>query len=123
MSTSKGNNPFTRREFLQFLSTIGGAAALSAFLQACSQAGIDPTQLSTPTKPKPSPPPTDQPEPTATYQQELTETEEPDPSPTESPTETIVGDTSLVAFIKTDDRVKGVRQVMEMFDLSHIKGK
>ena len=49
MSPKKHSDQFSRREFLHLLSTLGGAAAFTAFLQACSQAGLDPTQALIPT--------------------------------------------------------------------------
>jgi uncharacterized protein (DUF362 family) len=123
MSSSKSDDPFSRRDFLQLISTVGGAAAFSSFMQACSQAGIDPTTILPPETMPLIPPPTEQAEPTPIKEQELVESEEPAPSPTESPPEVIAKDTSQVAFIKTSDRERGVRQAMEMFDLSDITGK
>jgi len=123
MSSSKGKSQFSRREILKLLSTLGGAATLSAFLQACSQAGIDPTSILIPETTQPESTPTDRPVPTSTTTQEPAESEEPSPSPTESPQEEIAQDASIVAFIKTSDRAQGVRQAMEMFDLSNVNGK
>ena len=123
MTTSKRNRQYTRREFLQLLSTLGGAAALSTFLQACAQAGIDPTEILTPEVTQPVPPATKQPESTPTTGQELVESEVAMPSPTESPQEVIAQSASAVAFIKTSDRTQGVRQAMEMFDLAFVNGK
>ena len=66
------NGGYSRRDFLKLASTLGGAAALTSFLQACSQAGIDPTsvlyptstQLIPPTGTAPPPTDTDLPDPT-----------------------------------------------------------
>ena len=123
MSTPNGDPEYTRREFLRVLSALGGAAALSTFLQACSQAKIDPTALLTPEATQRLSQPTDQPEPTATTKKELVESAEPESTPTDFPTEAISKSASQVAFIKTNDRAQGVRLAMEMFDLSHINGK
>jgi uncharacterized protein (DUF362 family) len=123
MRTPKGDREYTRREFLQLLSALGGAAALSTFLQACSQANIDPTALFTPEATQRLSQPTDQPEATATTKKELVESAEPESTPTEFPAEAISQSASQVAFIKTNDRAQGVHLAMEMFDLSHINGK
>ncbi|NIW43933.1 MAG: DUF362 domain-containing protein, partial [Gammaproteobacteria bacterium] len=96
---------------------------MSTFLQACSQAKIDPTALLTPEATQRLSQPTDQPEPTATTKKELVESAEPESTPTDFPTEAISKSASQVAFIKTNDRAQGVRLAMEMFDLSHINGK
>jgi uncharacterized protein (DUF362 family) len=123
MGTSNRKGQYTRREFLQLLSALGGAATLSALLQACSQAGIDPASILIPETPQPEPTPTDRHEPTPIPDQVEAESEEPSPSPTKSPQEEISQDSSIVAFIKTSNRAQGVRRAMDMFDLSNISGK
>jgi uncharacterized protein (DUF362 family) len=123
MSSSYKYNSFTRREFLQFLSTVGGAAALSSFLQSCSQAGVDPTSILATGTQEPTLPPTEGPSPTETVFLGSENKEQSTPSPTDSPTEPILQSSSPVAFIKTKDRAQGVRQAMEMFDLDNFNGK
>ncbi len=92
MTTSKFNGQFSRREFLQLVSTLGGAAALTYFLQACSQAGIDPTQVLSPTNPPTALSPTNTSEPTSSATQETSEVSESSPSPTDAPVKaTILG--------------------------------
>jgi len=123
MTTSKHKGQFSRREFLHLVSTLGGAAALSSFLQACSQAGIDPTQVLSPTIPPTTLSPTNISDPTATASQEMIESSESSPSPTDSPMEATTLGTSQVAFVKTRDRTQGVRQAVEMLGLTDVHSK
>lgn len=123
MSASNRDGKLSRREFLQFVSTMGGAAALTSFLQACSQAGIDPTIFFTPTNTDPIPTLTSTLEPTSTAVQEIGEPAEPTASPADAPVETKAEGVSQVAFIKTSDRSSGVRQAIEMIGLEDFTGK
>ena len=66
MSDPRKHSHYSRRDFLNLISTLGGAAALASFLQACSQAGIDPTSISSPQIAQSTIPPTVQPEPIKT---------------------------------------------------------
>ena len=123
MTTSKHNGQFSRREFLHLVSTLGGAAALTSFLQACSQAGIDPTQVLSPTHPATGLSPTNTLEPTPIATQETIGSSEISPSPTDSPVEATTLGTSPVAFVKTRDRAQGVRQAVEMLGLNDVSSK
>ncbi len=123
MTTSKHNGQFSRREFLQLISTFGGAAALTSFLQACSQAGIDPTQVLSPTHPATALSPTNTSEPTATATEETIQVSESSPSPTDSPMKATIPGTSQVAFVKTRDRAQGVRQAVEILGLNDVSSK
>ena len=123
MTTSKHNGQFSRREFLHLASTLGGAAALTSFLQACSQAGIDPTQVLSPTNPPTALSPTNTSEPTSPATQETIGSSESSPSPTDSPVEATILGTSQVAFVKTRDRAQGVRQAVEMLGLNDVSSK
>ena len=38
-----------RRDFLRLAASLGGAAALASFLEACSKAGVDPATILAPT--------------------------------------------------------------------------
>ena len=114
------NGGYSRREFLKLASTLGGAAALTSFLQACSQAGIDPTTVLSPTSipptgTSPAPTDTDSPDPTR------------EPEDTASATDTESPKTGLgigqVAFLKTGDRSAGVRQVIEMSGAADVQGR
>ncbi len=123
MATSNHNGHFSRREFLQLISAFGGAAALTSFLQACSQAGIDPTQVLSPTHPPTGLSPTYTSEATAPAAQETSGSSESSPSPTDAPVEATIPGTSQVAFVKTRDRAQGVRQAVEMLGLNDVSSK
>jgi uncharacterized protein (DUF362 family) len=123
MSKSKGSGQFSRREFLQLLSTIGGAAALSSFLQACSQSQVDLTSVLTPVNSSTMPPPTGTSTATETATQAATETAEPAANQTEQPLESQVEDSAQVGLIKTGDRSQGVRRAIELFGLNNLSGK
>lgn len=111
----------SRREFLKLASLLSGGAALSAFLQACSKAGIEPTLFLTPTQTQE--PPTPEPTSTATSTQtaEPTVQEQAAPDPTE--TLSLPGTLGIgqVAFIKTQDRSSGIRLAIEMVGLRDIQ--
>lgn len=123
MSRSKHGDQFSRREFLYLLSTLGGAAAFTALLQACSQAGIDPTQALIPTSTSTIFSPTDTSEQTAIPTQETSDPSESTTNPTESPGETKMPVSSKIAFVKTSDRAKGVRQAVDMLDITNVNNK
>ncbi|MGB3702393.1 MAG: DUF362 domain-containing protein [Anaerolineales bacterium] len=120
MCARDNNHQYSRREFLKLVSTLGGVAAFSSFLQACSQAGIDPTAIFTPKSTQsvlsPETPST------ATSTENPVDTLEPEstPAPTESPVPASVLGTGQVAFIKTQDRSRGVRQAIEMCGLKDV---
>ena len=123
MSPKKHSDQFSRREFLHLLSTLGGAAAFTAFLQACSQAGLDPTQALIPTSMPTRFSPTDTLEQTAISTQETLDPTENIKNPTESPGETKIPDSSEIAFVKTSERAKGVRQAVEILGLKNVDKK
>jgi uncharacterized protein (DUF362 family) len=114
------NGGYSRREFLKLASTLGGAAAVTAFLQACSQAGIDPTSVLSPTS-----------IPATEASLVPTDTDSPDPTqqPEETPisTETEAPKAGLgigqVAFLKTSDRSAGVRRVIEMIGAPDVQDR
>jgi len=120
MYARKRNHHTSRREFLKLLSTVGGAAALSSFLQACTQAGIDPTTLITPaqTQVEPTQIPTET--ATATSKPEEEILTEPSPTATQPAHPGQKAGTAQVAFIKTQHRSLGVRQAVEMFGLKDV---
>jgi len=120
MRKNSCNPPYSRREFLKLASTVGGAAAIASFLQACSRTGIDPTNI-VPTDTMHTPFPT-HPLPTSTSTDLPTETPQPEATPTavESPAAYERSGVGQVVFIKTQDRATGVRQAIEMFGLKDI---
>ncbi|MFN2212184.1 MAG: DUF362 domain-containing protein [Anaerolineales bacterium] len=111
------NSQTSRREFLKLLSTLGGAAALTSFLQACTQ---ESTGLITPA-PTLAPPtriPTETATGTSTPEEESKA--EPSPTATQPASANQNAGTTQVAFIKTQNRTLGVRQAVEMFGLKDI---
>jgi uncharacterized protein (DUF362 family) len=115
------NGGYSRRDFLKLASTLGGAAALASFLQACSQAGIDPTTVLTPTGTRVIPPTEGFPSPTSTEPTEglLEPDYTPTPTSTSSPAARLGA--GQVAFFKTQDRAQGVRRTVEMFGLKDVQ--
>lgn len=115
------NGSYSRRDFLKLSSTLGGAVALSSFLQACSQAGIDPTTVLSPTSPSLIPPTEAIPTPTDIEAAEQFIEPEDTPRPTEIPSPKPVLGTGQVVFVKTQDRAQGVRQAIELFGIKDIQ--
>ena len=128
MTEPASNSSLSRREFLRLAAALGGAAALASFLEACSQAGIDPRTLLTPTGAPHTPTPYKDPA-TATS----TATEKPSPTETEiapsaTPTETIRAETApdgkaRIAFVKADNRAEGVRKALDLLGINPVAGK
>jgi uncharacterized protein (DUF362 family) len=112
-----------RRDFLRLAASLGGAAALTAFLEACSKAGIDPATVLAPTEPPVLP----------TRTQGITSTSTPSPTqpaPTESqtqpsatPTETAADGKARIAFVQTTDRAGGVRKAIDLLGINLVAGK
>ncbi len=115
------NGGYSRRDFLKLASTLGGAAALTSFLQACSQAGIDPTTAFVPTSTQAIPPAEILPSPISTEPTaDLLEPEvTPESTSTHSPAARLGA--GQVAFFKTRDRALGVRRTIEMFGLKDVQ--
>ncbi len=114
--------PIRRRDFLR-LAALGGSAAVTAFLQACADAGIDPATVA-PTIALPTPTtapiqPTADTSPTL-VPQEPTMTA---PLPTAVPTQTAQDGTARIAFVKTTDRAGGVRQAVELLGINPVAEK
>lgn len=109
---------YSRRDFLKLAASVGSAAA---FLQACTQAGIDPTTLAPATATQAIPPS----EVIATATNQLAGETQVEAQPTSTPTEAVTQAPSLgtgqVAFIKTRDRALGVRQAIELCGLKDIQ--
>ena len=114
MADTGSHSSLSRRDFLRLAATLGGAAALASFLESCAKAGI---AQQTPM------PPTGAAE-TPTLAQDLPPTTTPvagEPllaaTPTTAPTATAVDGTARVAFVKTEDRLAGVRQAIALLGL------
>ncbi len=116
--------PLTRREFLRLAGALGGAAALSAFLQACRRAGLlTPTAApqSSPSIAPSAPPPTNAPAPTAAPAETSA------PSPTGRPTSTRLPaqppGPGQVALVKTTDRIAGTRLAIDLLGYNPVAGQ
>ena len=114
MRKQQCNGGYSRRDFIKLASIFGGAAALSSFLQACSQAGIDPTTIIPATSTQVNLPTEIPPSPTST--ETLPDQAEPEDTPahTETPAPGAQLGIGQVVFIKTQERAKGIRQAVEM---------
>ena len=115
------NGGYSRRDFLKLASTLGGAAALTSFLQACSQAGIDPTTVLAPTSTQAIPPAEILPSPTSTEPTADLLEPEVTPEPTSTPSAAARLGAGQVAFFKTRDRALGVHRAIEMFGLKDVQ--
>ena len=118
MSQSDGKPNLNRKEFLRLASTMGLAAALTTFLEACSQAGLS-TPTSTPimTKPPFTHSPTIPPNSTSTP------TLEPTATPTSIPTAISENEMTQVSFVMTSDRSEGVQKAIDLLGINPVDGK
>lgn len=116
-------NFLSRREFLRKLTTMGGAAALTAFLESCSSADDDQEVVLSPTALLKTL--------TATT---VTPTSAPSAAETNQPARTMAEPTATaanitddgkarVAFVKTNNRAEGVRQAVELLGINPVEGK
>lgn len=106
-----------RREFLAYLSKLGGGAAVAAVLQGCAKAGLATNSPAAGLFETPSAAPT-----LAAYTP--TNTEIPtQPAATAAPTEWIENNRAKVAFVKTTSRADGVRRAVELLDIEPFSGK
>lgn len=109
MSQDKPGNSITRKDFLKLLSAVGGSIIAAPILNACQQLGlIEPTA----TEPAPSSTPIIS-----------TSTVEPFPTGTAAPVETVEEGVARLAFVKTRDRVAGVRKAIELLGINPVQGK
>lgn len=123
MATSGSNSTTSRREFLRFATTLGGAAALATVLGGCSNAGVDQETLLTSTGTSEGP--------TLVQASTLAVTPLPEqPVPTETitvpsvtPTESIQDGSARIAFVKTNNRAEGVRKAIDLLGINPIAGK
>lgn len=117
------NTVLTRREFLRRLTAVGGAAALTAFLESCSITDnsqiitLQPmtvlgAPITTPTIPI-----------TAAVVTETIQPSETMASPTTAATEIIDDGKARIAFVKTTNRAEGVRQAIDLLGINPFSGK
>ncbi len=128
MNQSDIKRPISRRAFLRMAARLGGLATAASLLEACARAGLEPPA----TSPAPSATPTTSPSPTLTPMTpspsplpppSATSTLAPSPTIAPSPTNAKEADMARVAFVKTRDRVEGVRRALALLDLKPVQGK
>ena len=118
MSQSDGKPNLNRKEFLRLASTMGLAAALTTFLEACSQAGLStPTSTSIMTNTPFTHSPTIPPNSTSTP------TLEPTATPTSIPTAISENEMAQVSFVMTSDRSEGVQKAIDLLGINPVDGK
>ena len=112
-------SPLNRREFLRWLTALGGATALAAFLEGCSvqlpksrEGTTSPSPFPTRVTPLPA---TDTPGPIATPEMSATSSS--------TPTNTGGDGTARIALVSTSNRAEGVRRALELLGINPFDGK
>lgn len=116
MRQSSKKTTLNRQEFLRLASTVGLAAALSAFLEACTSPEVS-TPTIYPTGTYSPNTPTTRPAPTSTATMQPTETA------TSMPTAIPESEKARVAFVVTDNRADGVRKAIDLLEINPVSGK
>ena len=107
MFQSKPEKPITRKDFLKLLSTVGGSIIVAPILNACQRLGlIEPTATS--------------PISTSIIS---TSTLKPASTKTAMPVNEVEEGVARLAFVKTRDRVAGIRKAIQLLDINPIQGK
>lgn len=124
MGSSSQEAPLSRRDFLRLAAAMGGVTALSSMVEACSQAGVIPTEDIAPQPlPRGTSSPTTIEQVTSTTPQELTDTPEISARPSSTATEATKLGLANIAFVKTADRADGMRQALELLGVNPVEGK
>ncbi len=123
MARPGSNSSLSRREFLRLASALGGAAALSSFLEACADAGLVQEPPPSPSAAPPTTTPARELSATSTSSLETPLPTETDAVPTATPAATIQDGKARVAFVKTSDRAEGVRKTIELLGVEPLDGK
>lgn len=118
-----GNSTLNRRDFLRIATAMGGAAALAAFLEACSQAGVNQELVVLPTHTRAAPTLAQKSESTPTSGAEQVESTGTEPIPSVTPTQTEDNGLAKIALVKTQDRAAGVRKAIELLAINPFSGK
>lgn len=118
---AKPGSALSRREFLRLAATMGEAAALALFLEACSKAGVDAETVLAPTGVAETPTSIQATAtPTATDMPKPTETE---PAAPATPAGAVQDGKARIAFVKTKDRAEGVRKAIALLGTNPAAGK
>jgi uncharacterized protein (DUF362 family) len=108
MFQDKSRKHVSRRDFLKVLFAAGGSIAVAPFLKACERIGlIEPTQTQ-PIQPTSSP---------------VIASATPYPTTTLTPIPIPKGEPATLAFVKTRNRIEGVRQALEILEINPVQGK
>lgn len=119
-----GSNSFlSRRAFLRIASVLGGAVALTSFLEACSTAEKHQATLISPTSTLVDPKPTQDTVSTTTPTPEKIEPTVTNTAHTATPTESVDNGIARIAFVKTKDRVEGVHKAIDLLGINPVGGK
>lgn len=118
MTRGENKSPINRKDFIRLVSTVGLAAALSSFLEACSKAEVYTAGVSSPTTHATL-------SPTATNTSSAVSTTKPEPTATSTPVPTATPGNGLtpVAFVVTQDRSEGVRKAIDLLGINPVDGK
>jgi len=119
-----GSNSFlSRRAFLRITTALGGATALTSLLEGCSKAEIPQETLISPTDTLEIPMLTQDMVPTTTSTLEQIKPTETNTAPTATPIESVDNGIARLAFVKTNDRVEGVRKAIDLLGINPVAGK
>jgi len=117
------NSSLSRRDFLRVSIALSGAAALTSFLEGCSQAEIDQGRIISPTETAEIQTLTQEMVPTTTPGQEQLRPAETDTVPSATPTAPADDGIARLAFVKTTDRAEGVRKAIDLLGIIPVAGK
>jgi len=123
MATPDTNSNLSRRDFLRISTALSGAAALSAFLEGCSNPETLQEIPITPTNTLEIPTPTQEMARMNNPTAEPIQPTETQTLPPATPTELVEQDTARIAFVKTSDRAEGVRKAIDLLGINSIAGK
>jgi uncharacterized protein (DUF362 family) len=124
MDKTGSNLSFSRRDFLSFASALGGAAALTSLLEACSKAGVDPAKILASTEtPGGLPTRTQEIAPTYTPSPTPSKPTETQPQPSATPTQPVADGKARITFVQTTDRAGGVRKAIDLLGINPVAGK
>ncbi len=117
------NSSLSRRAFLRITTALGGAAALTSFLEGCSKAEIQQETSIPPTDAHNISMLTQDLAPTTTSTLEQIKPTETNTAPTATPIESVDDGIARLAFVKTNDRVEGVRKAIDLLGINPVAGK
>lgn len=121
MAQFNRNKTLSRRDWLRVAGTLGGLAALAPLLEACSRAGLSPTEITESSAGSPLAPTALNPRPTMPAEGDPTTP--PAPAQATATSESAGPGFTQVAFVKTNDRLAGVRQAIALLESNPVAGK